>query len=165
MRRTGSQIAPSRITVRDLQRKIEVNIPGLQKFAENAWTLCLKLRRNQRTQLTRLGHVSILLISDRRMIELHRQFLNEAGSTDIITFAHGEIFISLRTAQRHARRFGNSLQRELQLYIVHGLLHLHGYDDRKKGDARKMSATQEKILVAALKSRARPTKRSPRRRV
>ena len=82
------------------------------------------------------------------MASLHRQFLNQTGPTDVLTFQHGEIFISVETARRHARVFGNSLARELRLYIVHGLLHLQGFDDRKRTDARKMERMQERILTA-----------------
>jgi probable rRNA maturation factor len=67
----------------------------------------------------------------------------------VITFQHGEIFISADTAVRNARRFGNSFADELRLYIVHGLLHLHGFDDRDKAGARKMDKTQRKILAEA----------------
>ena len=80
------------------------------------------------------------------MSRLHRQFLGQSGPTDVLTFQHGEIFISAERAKRHARLFENSIMRELQLYIVHGLLHLHGFDDRTRAQARKMRRTQEKIL-------------------
>jgi probable rRNA maturation factor len=95
----------------------------------------------------KLQQVFVLIVSDRRIAALHRQFLNESGPTDVITFAHGEIFISAETARRHARQFGNSLARELQLYIVHGLLHLHGFNDGNKVEARKMEIAQERILA------------------
>ena len=80
------------------------------------------------------------------MSRLHRQFLGQTGPTDVLTFQHGEIFISVETAERHARMFENPFARELQLYIVHGLLHLHGFDDQTKDGARKMKKVQEKIL-------------------
>ena len=83
------------------------------------------------------------------MTSLHRQFRNQTGPTDVLTFQHGEIFISVETARKHARTFGNPLPRELRLYIVHGLLHLHGFDDRKRADARKMEEVQKLILTAA----------------
>ena len=86
------------------------------------------------------------LISDRRMALLHRQFLGKTGPTDVLTFQYGEIFISVETAKRNARAFGTSLTRELRLYIVHGLLHLHGFDDQTQTGARKMEKVQEKIL-------------------
>ncbi len=64
----------------------------------------------------------------------------------MLTFEHGEIFLSVETARRNARIFGNSLARELRLYIIHGLLHLHGFEDRTDADARKMEMMQERIL-------------------
>ena len=76
--------------------------------------------------------------------------MNERGPTDVITFQHGEIFISAEMARRNARRFGNSLVRELRLYIVHGLLHLQGFDDREPRKARKMEALQRKILAKVM---------------
>jgi probable rRNA maturation factor len=108
----------------------------------------LQLQKGKQTDLRKSGEVSVWLISDRRMALLHRKFLGQLGPTDVLTFQHGEIFISVETAQRHARAFGNSLLRELKLYIVHGLLHLHRFDDQTPSKAHKMKAAQEKILRA-----------------
>ena len=135
-----------RISVRNLQRKIPVNVAELQKFALKVIPHCLQLRSRTRTDLAKLREIFVWLISDRRMSRLHRQFLGQKGPTDVLTFQHGEIFISVETAKRHARAFGNSLLRELQLYVVHGLLHLHGFDDRTQPGALKMEKMQEKIL-------------------
>jgi probable rRNA maturation factor len=135
-----------KISVRNLQRTISVNAAGLENFAANAVRHCLQVRKRKQTDLRKLRDIFVWLISDRRMSQLHRQFLGQTGSTDVLTFQHGEIFISVETAKRHARVFGNSLMPELQLYIVHGLLHLHGFDDRTQAEARKMRRTQEKIL-------------------
>jgi probable rRNA maturation factor len=134
------------ISVRNLQRIVPVKIGDLEKFAKRAVYCCIKIRRKKRTELMQLGDIFVWLTSDRRMSQLHRQFFGETGPTDVLTFQHGEIFISAETAKRHARLFGNSMMRELQLYIVHGLLHLHGFDDRTRAQARKMRRTQEKIL-------------------
>ena len=141
------------ITVRNLQRAVAVDLVGLEKFAARAVQRCMQLRRHKLTQLAKLREIFVLLISDRRMAALHRQFLNQSGPTDVLTFEHGEIFISVQTARRHARAFGNSLTRELQLYIVHGLLHLHDFDDRKQADARKMERMQKRILAATTGNR------------
>jgi probable rRNA maturation factor len=135
-----------RISLRNLQRKISLNAAGLEKFAAKAVRCCLETHKPKETELTRLREISIWLISDRRMSRLHRQFLGQMGSTDVLTFQHGEIFISVEMAERHARAFGNSLLRELQLYIVHGLLHLHGFDDRTQPGARRMEKMQANIL-------------------
>ncbi len=135
-----------RISLRNLQRKISLNAADLEKFAAKAVRCCLETHKPKETELTRLREISIWLISDRRMSRLHRQFLGQMGSTDVLTFQHGEIFISVEMAERHARAFGNSLLRELQLYIVHGLLHLHGFDDRTQPGARRMEKMQANIL-------------------
>ena len=134
------------ISVRSLQRKISVNVGELEKFAGNALKRCLQLQRRKRTDLRKLTTVAVWLISDQRISRLHLQFLGKSGPTDVITFHEGEIFISVETARRNARHFGNSLMSEIKLYIVHGLLHLHGFDDQEPAEMRRMKKTQEKIL-------------------
>ena len=136
------------IAVRNLQRTVPVSIADLEQFATKALRACLRLRRRKPTDLTRLCEIFVWLVSDRRIAALHQRFLNQTGPTDVLTFQHGEIFISVETARRHALTFGNSLARELRLYIVHGLLHLHGFDDRKRTDARKIERMQTRILTA-----------------
>ena len=135
-----------RITVRNVQRAVRINVGALQESAANALRLCLNVRSKKPTALSTLREIHVLLVSDRRMATLHRRFLKQAGPTDVITFEHGEIFISAETARRHGKQFGNPFFRELQLYVVHGLLHLHGFDDRSEREARRMRAIQEKIL-------------------
>jgi rRNA maturation RNase YbeY len=145
---TGNALA--HISVRNLQRKIPVNVGELEDFAAGAAQRCLQLRKQKRTDLRKSREIFVWLISDRRMAVLHRKFLGQAGPTDVLTFQHGEIFISVETAHRHARAFGNSLNGEFKLYIVHGLLHLHGFDDRTEDEARKMKTAQERILRRVL---------------
>ncbi|HEX3619157.1 MAG TPA: rRNA maturation RNase YbeY [Candidatus Udaeobacter sp.] len=135
-----------KVSVRNLQRKISLNAAGLEKFAAKALRCCLKRHKRKESELSRSRNVFVWLVSDRRMSRLHGEFLAKSGPTDVLTFQHGEIFISVETAKRHARAFGNSLTRELQLYIVHGLLHLNGFDDRTQQGALKMEKMQAKIL-------------------
>jgi probable rRNA maturation factor len=149
LRRKSKSAAIPKITVRNLQRKVPVHIVDLKKFGQKALELCLRLPRRKKTDLVQLREVSILIVSDRKIASLHRQFMNESGPTDVITFQHGEIFVSAETARRNARRFGNALARELRLDVVHGLLHLHGFDDRDEVSARKMRIVQRKILARA----------------
>jgi probable rRNA maturation factor len=139
-------VARPQISVRNLQRKLRINVVTLETFAVKAMRCCLSTHKAKGTELARLRNIFVSLISDRRMAQLHQQFLGQLGPTDVLTFQHGEIFISVETAGRNAGRFGNLLARELQLYIVHGLLHLHGFDDRTQSGARKMKKAQEKIL-------------------
>jgi probable rRNA maturation factor len=138
-----------RISVRNVQRKISVNVGELEKFAGKTVQHCLQLRNGKRSDLRKSREVFVWLISDRRMALLNRKFLGQSGPTDVLTFQHGEIFISVETARRHARGFGNSVMRELKLYIAHGLLHLHGFDDHTPSEAHKMKTAQEKVLRCA----------------
>jgi probable rRNA maturation factor len=139
-------MAVPEITVRNLQRKISVNVAELEMFARNALRRCLQLQKRKRTDLRKVKGIAVWLISDRRMSRLHLRFLGESGPTDVITFHDGEIFISVETARRNSREFGNSLMSEIKLYIVHAPLHLHGFDDQTPADLRRMKNAQEKIL-------------------
>jgi len=138
-----------KISVRNLQRKVPVDVVDLEMFARKAAELCLRLPRRKKSDLAQLREISVLIVSDRKIASLHRQFMNESGPTDVITFQHGEIFVGAESARRNARRFGNSFERELRLYVVHGLLHLHGFDDRNAASARRMQVVQRKILATA----------------
>ncbi len=138
--------AAPKIAVRNLQRKVPMNVVDLENFAVKAVKLCLRLPRKEKTHLSELREISVLIVSDRQIAALHRQFMNESGPTDVITFQHGEIFISAETAGRNARRFKNAVARELRLCLVHGLLHLHGFDDHDETGARKMEIAQRRIL-------------------
>ena len=138
-----------RVSVRNLQRKIRVNAVDLQMFAGKAFDRCLQFHEKKGTDLRTLPEVFVWLVSDRRMASLHRKFMHQTGPTDVLTFQHGEIFISVETARRNARAFESSLASELRLYIIHGLLHLHGFDDQTQAEARKMERIQKKILQDA----------------
>ena len=137
------------VSVRNLQRTVRVDVVDLETFARKATALCLRIPQKRETELEQLPEISVLIVSDTKIAKLHRQFMNERGPTDVITFQHGEIFVSAPMAKRNARRFGSSLERELRLYIVHGLLHLHGFEDHTPTDAQTMEAVQQKIQKQA----------------
>jgi probable rRNA maturation factor len=138
------------ITVFNRQRAVAVQAVALQEFAQSALKGTLELAGRKPGPLTRLSELNVILVSDRRMAELHRRFLQQAGPTDVITFQHGEIFVSTETARRQAAEFGTSFEHELRLYIAHGLLHLHGFDDKTPSAAAEMKRTQEKLVASSL---------------
>lgn len=135
-----------RIFVENRQRKLKVRVAPLQRFAHAAMAEVCGLKTPGGV-LHQLARVRVLLISDRRIAELHRRFMNIAGPTDVITFEHGEVFISTETAKRQARDCGTSLHDELELYVLHGLLHLRGFDDRTAAAAREMERVQHRLLA------------------
>jgi probable rRNA maturation factor len=150
MKKTGQATRPAlRITLHNRQRAMCVPLAALQEFAVRALTACLKIPGKKRSGLTGITELNVILVSNRRMAELHRRFLHLPGPTDVITFQHGEIFVSVETARSHARRFGNSVEGELRLYIAHGLLHLHRFDDKNSVEAAEMARAQKQLVTAA----------------
>lgn len=104
--------------------------------------------------------VSIVLVDDKKIHEINKTYRNVDRPTDVISFAFldedinpsgditnlGEIYISLETANRQANDYGHSFVRELSFLVVHGLLHLLGYDHIDKDDEIEMFALQDEIL-------------------
>ena len=96
--------------------------------------------------LPNLDFVEISIVDDPTIDQVHRDFMDIPGATDVITFGHGEIGVSVETAKSNAAEFGHSMERELMLYIVHGLLHLSGHEDALDDERAAMDAVQFSIL-------------------
>ena len=133
------------VTLRNAQRKLAVDVAGLQQFAVAAFEEAAKTAAQQSPAAL---HVDVVLVSDRRMAALHKKFMGIAGPTDVITFQHGEIVVSVETAAAQAHDHHSSLGAELRLYIVHGMLHLLGFDDTTPLAAELMKRTQTRIVAA-----------------
>src|SRR5262245_44909287 len=97
------------ITVHNRQRRLAVDRADLQAFAERALDCC---QQATGAGFSEFSQIDVLLISDRRMAELHRRFMGIAGPTDVITFQHGEIFLSVETANDQAASYRSSLRHE-----------------------------------------------------
>lgn len=150
---------PPKIAVRNAQRKIRVQRTDLQKFAERSLYEAMQLRQPAGSLLPELEEINLVIVSDARMAAVHKTFLDIAGPTDVITFQHGEIVISAETAQRNAAEYQTSAEDEIRLYIVHGILHLMGFDDTTDVAARSMDRMQKRIFAAALRPRAEASHR------
>lgn len=100
--------------------------------------------------------VSVTLIDDLKIGRVHLQFMDDASPTDVITFPYGEegeILISVETAARQALEYGVSVERELVLYLIHGLLHLSGYTDTTEPSRAEMDELQESLLAEVFRER------------
>ncbi|NIL97325.1 MAG: rRNA maturation RNase YbeY [Planctomycetales bacterium] len=101
------------------------------------------------------AEIGIAVVDDSRIHELNVQYLGHDYPTDVLSFPlgmndqtlQGEIAVSLDTARAEAARYGWSVQDELLLYVVHGTLHLAGYDDQEEAAASRMQARQGELLV------------------
>ena len=142
------------LQVRNLQRDRTLNSKFLRELA-----------RTLLEEELRLGsyEIGIMFVSAARMAAMNEQYLGHEGSTDVITFDHregyepkqsgkgdaevaGEIFISVADARKQAREFSTSWQEELVRYVVHGVLHLRGFDDLEPAK-RKIMKREENRLV------------------
>jgi probable rRNA maturation factor len=102
--------------------------------------------------------LGIHLVSARTSARLNKQFLQHQGPTDVISFdfregyhettdeLSGEIYIAVAVAEKQAREFETSWQEELIRYVVHGVLHLRGYDDLVPAKRRLMKREENRLL-------------------
>jgi probable rRNA maturation factor len=127
------------------------------RLREIAWHLCVEVLGFTE------GALGVHLIGARRMASMNWQWLKHEGSTDILTFDHrdgavgpmnGELFISVDDAVRQAAEFGVGPGQELVRYVVHGVLHLTGYDDLEPG-LRRVMKREETRLVRVLEAKFR----------
>jgi probable rRNA maturation factor len=123
----------------------KVNTARLQQLAESALPPGYTL--------------SIVLVNDREMARLNKQFHHTPGPTDVLSFdygdAEGEVIVSVDHAYAQARRYRTTPARELALYVVHGILHLQGYDDHTPAQRRRMHAAERRLLAKLLPARIR----------
>ena len=101
-----------------------------------------------------VAQVNLLLVDDAAIRELNRRFLNHDWATDCITFPlersdhalEGEIVVSTQTACRQAPQYGLTPAEELLLYVIHGALHLVGYEDTSEAARAEMECRQQEYL-------------------
>ncbi len=100
------------------------------------------------------GELSLAFLTDAALAELHGQFLDDPTTTDVITFegepdfgTAGEICVSADTAAAFAASHDKNFNEELTLYVVHGWLHLAGYDDLEPAKKRRMRAAEARAMT------------------
>jgi probable rRNA maturation factor len=103
----------------------------------------------------RLDELNFILCSDAYLLQINQQYLNHDTYTDIVTFDNsekqgritGDIFISVERTQENARLFNVTSETELHRVIIHGVLHLLGYKDKKPADKEQMTAKENEYLT------------------
>lgn len=130
------------VQVLNRQRKKSLDMQKWRSFAISALNAVLNLPRDESLP----AEITIVFVTDSHIAEIHRDFMAIDSATDVITFQHGEIFISVETAERQANELGNTFDYELRLYLVHGLLHLAEYDDLTESGFKEMTQLQESLV-------------------
>ena len=118
------------------------------KTRNNKW-----LKLVAESEIRRIGNISIIFCSDNYILDINQKFLQHDYFTDIITFDYcegntlsGDLFISIDSVRENAIEYGCDFDTELNRVIVHGLLHLIGYDDHTDDDIRTMRAKENYYL-------------------
>lgn len=134
------------LTLSNRQRTHKINLPWLRELAT---VLLAELGGPEAT-------LEVNLVSPAQMARVNQDFLQHEGPTDVITFdygtggqdapLHGELFICPAVAVTQAAEFGTDWRSELVRYLIHGLLHLRGYDDQEPAARRKMKQAEGRWL-------------------
>ena len=105
------------------------------------------------SEIRRLGDINIIFCSDNYILDVNKQYLDHDYFTDIITFDYcegerlsGDLFISVDSVRENAIEYGTEFNDELNRVIVHGLLHLIGYDDHCEEDIAEMRKKENYYL-------------------
>ncbi|MFH1129161.1 MAG: rRNA maturation RNase YbeY [Patescibacteria group bacterium] len=110
----------------------KIDLKFLEKFAQKVLKL-MKLN---------VVNLSIAIVDDAKMKALNKKYRKKNKTTDVLSFDYGEIIICLNQAKRQAKKEKHSLEQELEMLLLHGILHLAGYDDQTKKDYNKMIIRQ-----------------------
>ncbi|MBI3088100.1 MAG: rRNA maturation RNase YbeY [Candidatus Omnitrophica bacterium] len=110
-------------------------------------------RAVRRLRLRVRGTLAVTFVDDRTMQRINRRFLRHRGLTDVVSFRYdgepiaGEILVAPAAARRYARAHGLTYADELARYVVHGLLHWAGHDDRTAAQQRRMRKLEDRLLT------------------
>ncbi|MBQ9477057.1 MAG: rRNA maturation RNase YbeY [Bacteroidales bacterium] len=132
--------------VRYFTEDISFNFKG--RALNNRW-----LKTVAESEIRRLGDINVIFCSDHYILDVNMKYLQHDYFTDIITFDYcegdrlsGDLFISIDSVRENAIEYGTEFEEELHRVIVHGVLHLIGYDDHSKEEIAQMRAKEDYYL-------------------
>ena len=133
--------------------KVQVNSEGLQGNA-HAQTVLSNLAEFVLEKEKKDACASINFVSKTKIQELNKTYRNIDSATDVLSFESdiendlGDIFVCFDVVEENANKLNTSIENELNLIVVHGMLHLCGYDHMNDEEAKIMEAREEEILDA-----------------
>lgn len=126
----------------------DVPFPKLKKRKTSNWIKEAIISEGKKP-----GVISFIFCSDDYLLEVNKKYLNHDYFTDIITFdyvenntVNGDIFISVDRVGENAIEFSKTIDDELHRILIHGILHLLGYKDKKKLDKKLMTEKEDYFL-------------------
>jgi metalloprotein, YbeY/UPF0054 family len=129
----------SGIAVSNLNKKRKID----ERSVANIARAILKILKKKKSKL------EIIFLSDPAIKIVNKKYKQSNRATDVLSFdlgSCGQILISSDMALRNSRAFNTSLEEELVLYVIHGILHLFGYDDESLKERARMFKKQDSIL-------------------
>ena len=118
------------------------------KLANNRW-----LKMVAGSEIRKIGDINVIFCSDNYILDVNMKDLQHDYFTDIITFDYcegkvlsGDLFISVDSVRENSIEFGTDFEEELHRVIVHGVLHLIGYDDHTEEDKKVMRQKENYYL-------------------
>ncbi|MDD5914672.1 MAG: rRNA maturation RNase YbeY [Bacteroidales bacterium] len=118
------------------------------KLANNRW-----LKMVAGSEIRKIGDINVIFCSDNYILDVNMKYLQHDYFTDIITFDYcegkvlsGDLFISVDSVRENSIEFGTDFEEELHRVIVHGVLHLIGYDDHTEEDKKVMRQKENYYL-------------------
>ena len=133
--------------IRYYQKDISFNLQS--KLIIKKWIKTI-IEQNEK----RCKDINIIFCSDPSILEINNQFLGHDYYTDIITFDYcegrdisGELYISIDTVKANAEEYEQQFETELHRVIIHGILHLLGWDDHCDEDIAEMRAAEDSALA------------------
>jgi len=123
-----------------------------KKYVEHVWAGLYEV-----TKIQQIGTIHIIVISPTEMTSLNETYRGKEWPTDILTFPYrdtvrkstdiaGEIYLCLEKIQYYAEERGTSYEEQLKYIIVHGLVHMMGYDHETEKESQEMERIEKKIL-------------------
>lgn len=135
------------LEIENVQDRIPLDLDRIREAALRALPLCIGVPGSDHP-VEGGALISCSLLDDAAIADVHGRYLGDPTPTDVITFPYGEILLSAETAAREAAARSIPIEQEIARYLIHGLLHLCGYNDTTGAAARRMHARQETILAS-----------------
>ena len=125
-----------------------VKFPKIKRREISNWIKSVAASYNKK-----IGEIAFVFCSDKKILEINTQYLNHDYYTDIITFDYseedivsGDLFISLDTVRSNAEKFSVDYIEELCRVIIHGILHLCGFNDKSTEDKKVIREKEDEAL-------------------
>jgi probable rRNA maturation factor len=145
----------------DNETKVKIGAAFFKKYLDKLYKVMKK--DIDKKLFKRDGQLDLVLVGDRKIQAMNKEYRKKDKPTDVISFAYlevthyelepgdiivGDIFISIDTAKRQAKDHGHDLKRELAILFVHGLLHCMGFDHKTDKEEAGMEGWAKKVLNA-----------------